>query len=203
MSVSNASLSSSYQRLAPFYDLFVKRVFDSQRARVIASLELAGGQRVLVSGAGTGLDLPHLPEGVVAVAVDLSPAMLAAARPRLRRGLLVVGDAQKLPFRTAAFDAGLLHLVLAIVPDGRLAFAEAVRVCRPGARLSVFDKFLKGAPSLARRAADALLRPFVTGFLTRFEELLPANARVVSDRGGLFRRILVEKVRSPERAEPP
>lgn len=203
--VDNARLRTSYSFIAPFYDLFVAAAVQGSRRRSIDSLRLARDEKVLLPGIGTGLDIPDLPEGTFAVGVELTPAMLVRARRRAhrsgRRVLLVIGDAERLPFRPGAFDAAILHLILAIVPRAESAFAEAVRAVRLGGRLAVFDKFVKKGttPSPLRRLADKVTRNFATGLLTRFEDLLAATpgVRVVADvpdlLGGTFRRIVVER----------
>ena len=50
-----------------------------------------------------------------------------------------VGDAQALRFADGAFDAVRTERMLMHVPDADRAFAEMVRVLRPGGRLAVFD----------------------------------------------------------------
>lgn len=203
--VDNARLRSSYSVIAPFYDFFVAAAVKGSRRRSMRALGLAKGEKVLLPGIGTGLDIPELPEGTAAFGLELTPAMLLRARARARssgrRVHLVIGDAQRLPFRSGAFDAAILHLILAIVPRAEAAFAETVRTVRPGGRLAVFDKFVKKGshPSLARRLADRVTRNVATGLLTRFEDLIATtpHVRVVSDKadllGGTFRRILLEK----------
>lgn len=66
--------------------------------------------------------------------LDWSKAAAKIATPRLR-GAVVVGDAERLPFVDAAFDAVLLTAALHGIetPGGRAAcLAEARRVLRPG-----------------------------------------------------------------------
>jgi ubiquinone/menaquinone biosynthesis C-methylase UbiE len=67
-------------------------------------------------------------------------------------------DAEKLGFATSSFDCVLLHLTLAVVPDPFASIYEAVRVLKPGGRVSIFDKFLpdNARPSLIRRIANVL-----------------------------------------------
>ena len=45
---------------------------------------------------------------------------------------VVVGGARRLPFAADGFDAVLANLVIADVPDYRLALADMARVLRPG-----------------------------------------------------------------------
>ena len=102
---------------------------------------------------------------------------------------LVVGDAARLPFKKDVFDAVVLHLILAVVPDARPAFSKAVRVVKPGGRLAVFGKLLERGqtPSPLRRLADSLVRPIATGLATRFEKLLSGTPSRSSRRA--FRRL--------------
>ena len=167
------------------------------RTRALAMAALTAGQRVLVLGVGTGIDLPLLPAGVRAVGVDLSPAMLARARTRLpladRAVSLVLADAQRLPLADASCDAAVLDLILTVVPDGRAALAEALRVVRPGAALVGYDKFLRGGrPGPARRALNALTTRLGTDINRRLEDLVAGLPCVVeldepSTLGGVYR----------------
>lgn len=191
-----------YTLWAPFYDL-VARV-PRQRRRSIALLAPRPGERVLIVGAGTGADLPFVPEGVEVLATDLTPAMLARARRRVRPGVeLRVMDAQALDLPDGSFDAAVLHLILAVVPDPLACLREAARVVRPGGRLAVFDKFLAdGArPSLPRRLLNLWTRLLFTDINRRLGEILAASGaplRVERDEpallGGLFRILLLRRL---------
>jgi phosphatidylethanolamine/phosphatidyl-N-methylethanolamine N-methyltransferase len=153
----------TYNLYAGGYDLVV-RIFSGARRRAIEGLALRPGERLLIAGAGTGLDLPHIPRGVRIAAVDISPRMLDRLKRRAARlGIEVdarAGDAQALEFPDASFDAALLHLILAVVPDPVRCAREAARVLRPGGRASIFDKF---APDGARPPLILrLLNPLAT-----------------------------------------
>lgn len=155
-----------YSVYSPFYDL-IGGLFNDARRRSIALLRLQPGERVLLLGSGTGIDLDFLPERVAVTAVDITPAMVNQVRQRASRlGLEVeasVMDGQALQLPDAAFDAVVLHLILAVIPDPYACIAEANRVLRPGGRMTIFDKFLpEDAPkeSIRRRLANAL-----SGFL--------------------------------------
>jgi len=70
-----------YRLYAPVYDAVMRPLMNSARRRAIDHLQLQAGERVLISGTGTGLDLPLIPADVLITAIDLSPAMLDRARP--------------------------------------------------------------------------------------------------------------------------
>lgn len=196
------SLKHSYTLIAPLYDFIIRAPLERLRLRSLAGLPQDQSARILVSGIGTGLDLPHLPEMHRYVGVDLTAAMLRRTRPRIGQLdlALVQGDSQRLPFRDACFDHAILHLILAVVPDGASALREVARVLKPGGRIFLLDKFLKsGEPALARR----LLNPLASRIATRtdvvFEDVLAQaqGLRVLRDEpallGGWFRLIQLEK----------
>jgi ubiquinone/menaquinone biosynthesis C-methylase UbiE len=120
----------------------------AQRAEVRALLAAQQGERILDLGSGPGLLSAELAVEVGAdgavVGLDPSESMLALARARERvpgAGSLefVTGDAFKLPFEDASFDAVVTTQVYEYVSDVPKALREARRVLRPGARLLVLD----------------------------------------------------------------
>jgi ubiquinone/menaquinone biosynthesis C-methylase UbiE len=149
---------------APHYDRLIS--FAPQRRRSIELAELRPGERILLCGCGTGLDLPLLPPGIQIDAVDLSPGMLrqALARARHSNARLQMMDAQHLGFPDASFDCVFLHLILAIVPDPRQCLREAVRVLKPNGRVALFDKYYGGPdePRLIRRILNPLTKILAT-----------------------------------------
>ena len=85
----NALNRTRYTLWAPFYDLVVG--FGRQRRRSLGLLDLRLGERLLIVGAGTGLDLPLVAQGIEVMATDLTPAMLARAGRHRRPGIGVAG----------------------------------------------------------------------------------------------------------------
>lgn len=124
--------------MAPIYDALVGPLAYRPRRNAVAALELRPGDRLVIPGCGTGLDLPASPEGVRVVALDLSPEMLARARRKSARAdvELRVGDAMALDLPDGSFDAAL-NLIVAVAPDGARVIAEALRVLRPGGRPAI------------------------------------------------------------------
>jgi phosphatidylethanolamine/phosphatidyl-N-methylethanolamine N-methyltransferase len=192
-----------YRRWAPVYDKLFGRPSAASRRRTLELLGLRPGERVVLPGVGTGLDLPLLPHGVSAAGVDISPQMLARARARLpvpgRDIELVQADAvQFLSKHPGAFDAAVLDLVLSVVPDGRACLHAAVAALRAGGRAVVFDKFApEGRVRAARRAVNLVASRLGTDVNRQFEPMLAGSpARVVHDEPalyGLYRIILLER----------
>lgn len=119
----------------------------ASKPSILAGLRLTGGEKVLDLGCGLGDDTFEIArlvgnQGRV-VGVDVSETMIVEARRRAEQQRLnvefEVGDAQALRFGDATFDACRTERMLLHVPDAERAFAEMVRVIRPGGRLSVFD----------------------------------------------------------------
>lgn len=149
-----------YTLWAPIYDRIA--AFPTYRRRSIEMLSPAPGDEVLIVGAGTGADLPHLPPTVNVTAIDLTPAMLERLRARAQAlGRPVdarVGDGQALDLPDAQFDAVILHLILAVIPDPVACIREVERVLKPGGRVVIFDKFVPDAeePTLGRRITNVV-----------------------------------------------
>ncbi|MDF2626805.1 MAG: phosphatidylethanolamine N-methyltransferase [Symbiobacteriaceae bacterium] len=147
-----------YTLWAPIYDRIA--AFPTYRRRSIELLRPLPGEEVLIVGAGTGADLPHLPPGISLTAIDLTPAMLDRLRERAQAlGRPVdarVMDGQALDLPAARFDAVILHLILAVIPDPVACIREVERVLKPGGRAVIFDKFVPDdeAPGLGRRVGN-------------------------------------------------
>ena len=192
------SLRRSYTLIAPFYDAVVAAATRSARSASAAWLADKPPMKVLVSGVGTGLDLPHLPSGHEYVGLDLTEAMLQRSRPRAGKHTYwpIQGDAMRLPFADHSFDCAILHLILAVVPNPGQCLLETARILRPGGHLLVFDKFLKrGEPARLRRLLNPLSRRVATRMDVVFEDWLAhaLELELAWDEpvlaGGWFRRL--------------
>lgn len=198
----NPLLRISYTLIAPLYDIIIEAPMRAARKSSLAALPAAAGQHVLVSGAGTGLDLPHLPTMHRYTALDFNPDMLARARPRGAHLDVdfILGDSMALPFDDEQFDVVVLHLILAVVPEPQRVLSEAARVLKPGGRILLFDKFLHpGQLAPVRRLLNGLSRRLATRMDVVFEDVLSQvpQLTVESDEpalgGGWFRKIILNK----------
>lgn len=117
---------------------------EEAKGRLRAGQPLVPGDRVLDVGCGAGHELVALErEGMRAVGVDFSAAMLDASRQRLlSEGLpvrLARADAAGLPFGDSTFDACRIERVLQHVIDPAAVLGEVRRVLRPGGTLAVLE----------------------------------------------------------------
>lgn len=200
---SNPLLRLSYSLIAPLYDLAISLPLRKPRARSLQSLPADLPAKVLLSGVGTGLDLPLLPKLHHYTALDFSPGMLARAKAH-NTGLSVdwvLGDCMELPFADAQFDHVVLHLIVAVVPHPSHCLSEAARVLKHGGTVIIFDKFLRPRQRVwLRRALNPLSRRIATRLDVVFENELAKvpQLRVISDvpllANGWFRHIVLGKI---------
>ena len=196
-----------YTVWAPIYDVLASPVgFAAARRRSIDGLNLHPGDRVLLVGAGTGLDLECLPRDVQISAIDVTPAMLSRLDRRAAALQLTVEsqvmDARQLAFPDQIVDAVVAHLVLAVMPEPERGVREIARVLKPGGRVAVFDKFLRDdeRPSLGRRMLNLVAKPLFTDINRHLGSIIVGTGlEVVRDEpaafGGVYRVITLVKQR--------
>jgi len=147
--------SALYYEFSHFYDAFFGRVFYPRIAKVIRSLGIERGARVLEIGVGTGLSFDAYPRHCQVLGIDLAPDMLEKAQERIdRHGWRHVsveqGDALSLRFPDDSFDYVMAFHVVSVVPDAKKLMAEAERVCRTGGRIVVINHFRSENRKVAR-----------------------------------------------------
>lgn len=133
-------------------------------------------------GCGTGFFTLNLKQaGVIdqAYVTDISPGMVDAARRNAANlGFAVDGrpaDAERLPYDDNSFDLVVGHAVIHHIPDVERAFAEMLRVLRPGGRLVVCGEPTRYGHAVARRLSRATW--WLTTRVTRLPRLRDAWAR--------------------------
>lgn len=193
-----------YAIWAPAYDTLLRfHPVSRARASAFAAANIDSARRVLLDGVGTGADLEFVDAASVLVGIDLSRPMLVRAirkADRIHRPFVPVhGDAVRLPFHEASFDAVILTLFVSVVPDPQGCLMEALRVLRPGGRILVLDKFLPRGqkPSWARRLLNLITCPMGTDINRSWEELSDGLGKTVLDEAygwnGSLRTIVIEK----------
>ncbi|HSP30557.1 MAG TPA: methyltransferase domain-containing protein [Halomonas sp.] len=193
-----------YTAYAPFYDAIASRAFRRPRRIALGQVDWVPGMRVLLVGAGTGLDLPFLPHDIELHATDLAPAMVkrtAKRAEKLRRDVECrVMDAEALDYPDEYFDAVIMHLILAVMPNPQKGLAEAHRVLKPGGQLCVMDKFQPDAQpaGVSRRALNLLTSALATDITRQAQPLLTEAGFLIQHdepvlMNGLFRALMATK----------
>jgi phosphatidylethanolamine/phosphatidyl-N-methylethanolamine N-methyltransferase len=205
MSVLESWYRIRYSLYAPLYDPFVGRAFMAQRKRSIEIAEIQPQHKILIVGAGTGLDLHYLSPSNNITAIDISNGMLQKLRKRsdkLKVPVLVEKmDARNLSFENGTFDIILLHMIVAVIPDYKSAIKEVERVVKGGGIVMVFDKFLPKfkKPNIFRRLINPVAILVASNLNLELSDLIAdVNLKVVIDEkagwNGLLRIVKLIKL---------
>jgi len=164
------------------------------RRAVTEALDVRPGERVLDLAAGTGASSRPLADaGARTVACDFSLGMLRVGLRVVADGAqrdlaFVAGDALRLPYADAGFDAVTISFGLRNVVDPAAGLAELLRVTRPGGRLVICEFSQPSWPPW---------RTVYSGYLLR---ALPLMARWVSSDPSAY-RYLADSIRAwPDQA---
>lgn len=188
-----AEVAAMFDDVAPRYDLVNDLLAAGQtrlwRRAVVHALAPRAGERVVDLAAGTGTSsLPLAAGGALVVPCDFSLGMLAEGRRRHPGLPFVAGDALRLPFADASFDAATISFGLRNTADPVAALEEMRRVVRPGGRIVVCEF---SQPTWA---------PVRTAYLEYLMRALPAVARRVASNPEAY-VYLAESIRSwPDQA---
>jgi demethylmenaquinone methyltransferase / 2-methoxy-6-polyprenyl-1,4-benzoquinol methylase len=140
-----------FDKIARRYDL-LNRVMSfgvdrRWRKRTVKSLALGDrAARVLDVATGTGdlaIDIARRHPRATVVGVDPSSQMIAVGDRKVTRFdgrvTLTLGDAQRLAFDDASFDAVTIAFGIRNVPDRARGLREMARVCKPGGRVAILE----------------------------------------------------------------
>jgi demethylmenaquinone methyltransferase / 2-methoxy-6-polyprenyl-1,4-benzoquinol methylase len=169
------------------------------RRALVDAVAPVDGQRILDVATGTGMVAAELlarAADCTVVGLDQSAEMLAGARARFAavpdyaaRVELIEGQAERLPFADATFDALTFTYLLRYVDDPPATLRELARVLRPGGRIASLEfgvpprvvprllwRFYTavGLPALGRLCSrdwaevGRFLGPSISGFYARY-----------------------------------
>ncbi len=180
----------SYDPIAATYDRIHASRFGGPGRDLVALAMPPGATSVLDAGTGSGFAAQQaiqiLGERGLVVGLDLSLAMLRLA---LRRGVrnLACGEASRLPFRDASFDAAMANFVLSHFSRPPEVLSELARVVRPGGRVAAtaWGAGIRELGQLWREVAQ----PFIDVELDRAEREGVPSEELLTDPGN-FRRVL-------------
>jgi len=116
----------------------------------------------------------------------MTPEMIEKARANAQAGGYAnvefrLGDIEGLPVEDASVDLVISNCVLNLVPDKAKAFAEIVRVLRPGGRVAVSDIVLDGPLPEALKANEGAYCSCISGAIGREEYLAKLAAAGLRD----------------------
>lgn len=196
---SNSWNKIRYTFYVPIYD-FVTKFFSSSRYQSIQKLNIKNDEKVLLIGAGTGLDIEYISRGANIIATDITPAMVGKIRKKYNHVEASVMDGMDLKFPDNHFDKIILHLILAVIPDPEKCILEADRVLKPGGEIAVFDKFLDPdqKPSLIRKFFNIISRFLFTDINRKLEDIIEPSSFTITQRekanfNGTFKIYILKK----------
>jgi demethylmenaquinone methyltransferase/2-methoxy-6-polyprenyl-1,4-benzoquinol methylase len=150
------SVARSYDVMNDLMSLGIHRLWKASLVDMVAP---RAGQKLLDVAGGTGdvaFRLAARAPGAAVTVCDINAAMVTVGRDRgIDDGRVAgidwtVGDAEKLPFAAASFDAYTIAFGLRNVTDIDAALAEARRVLKPGGRVFCLEFSRVTLPLLAR-----------------------------------------------------
>jgi ubiquinone/menaquinone biosynthesis C-methylase UbiE len=177
-----------------FYDLPVVQwtTYWPVHDAVVRALGEDECQRILDLGCGTGQlsariarDMPR----VCVVGCDFSGGMLRRAAARHADVLLARGDASRLPFRAASFDAVVSTEAFHWFPDPARALDELFRIVVPGGRIlvAVASAPTAGIAAAIHRASRLVGEPFYWPTVAGMRERVEAAGFRVLRQERIFR----------------
>lgn len=188
-----SEVASMFDAIASRYDLTNDLISLGQdrrwRRATLRAIDPWPGDRILDLAAGTGTSSePFVTAGARVVPCDFSVGMLGVGKARRPDLPFVAGDATRLPFADASFDAVTISFGLRNVVDTDLALREMLRVTRPGGRVVICEF---STPTWA---------PFRTLYHEAALRVLPPVADAVTGEGDSYEYLAESIRRWPDQA---
>lgn len=158
----NAKAAGMWSSGGRAYDEVSQGVSEGIRHCVLR-LNPKSGERILDIATGTGLTARHVARsGATVTGVDIADGLLEAAQQlSAEEGLSInwqLGDAEKLPFDDASFDAATSTFGIMFATNQDAAVSELARVVRPGGRVAI-AAWLPDSTAVALRKVVAPFMP--------------------------------------------
>jgi len=184
-----------YEKLASVYDYSFGPTLHAGRLQALQRMAIAGADRILEVGVGTGINLALYPRDCSITGIDLSDSMLEKAYERiakngLRHVRVLQMDASALTFPDDSFDIVYAPYLVSVVPDPIQVAREMRRVCRPGGRIVILNHFRSANPIVSW--AERLISPLTVHIGFKSDLDLPAFLA----QAGL-KPVSIEKVNIP------
>ncbi len=168
----------------------------------VLRLNPQANERILDLATGTGWTSRLVARrGAKVIGVDIGSDLIATAAERAKAENLDIeyriGDAEKLPFADASFDAVISTCGVMFASRPEAAAAELARVCRPGGRIALttwlsdsnlFKMFMVMKPYMPPPPNPAPPSPFEWGKTERIEELLGVAFDLKFEKGVSYYR---------------
>jgi SAM-dependent methyltransferase len=123
---------------AGLYDNYTGQITTRAIPTLLAMAGTAPGQRILDLCCGTGRAAGAAAAlGARADGIDVSPAMIDAARAAFPTATFEVGDAEAVPREDGAYDAVIWSFGLMHVGSPDAVFGEIARILKPGGRVAL------------------------------------------------------------------
>lgn len=189
-----------YSIYSIFYDL-IASILCLSRKKSIEKLNIQNGDKVLIVGCGTGLDLKYIDTNCEITAIDIAPMMVSKtirrAKKMNKKIKATVMNAEILDFENDKFDRVILHAILTVVSNPLVCFTEAERVLKEGGYMAVLDKFSKNKISVLRRLFNPITFVLFSRINLSFGSLYKhSNMKIKYDKPtlrGIFRIIILKK----------
>ena len=168
------AVRSMFDRISPVYDAMNRTMtmgLDQRWRRATVAAVVQPGDRVLDACCGTGdLAVAAHQAGATVTGLDFSERMLERAQRKSHEVEWVQGDAEKLPFEDASFDAATVGFGVRNLADLERGLAELRRVLRPGGRVAILEI------TRPRGLLASFYRLWFDGFVPLLGKVLPGGA---------------------------
>ena len=145
---------SDFNPLAENYAKY-RTGYSSDLVDAIVGFGAQPGRAILDVACGTGISTALFEQrGCIMTGVDPSEEMLIRARERLPRATFVAGSVEALPFESKTFDGAICAQAFHWFDQPR-AFAELIRVVKPGGPVAVWWKQLAADVAMRDIRAEA------------------------------------------------